>query len=933
MKKLVSSSFLIAAGLFALVLALLSNASAQVVTKNSIVDMGGGVHRLVWDGVAGRTFFVQWSTDLMKWNYYPVIKNGVGSFFHQDAPVDAQGYPQRRFFFRLKHSDMVTTNAETADFDNDGLGNLLEVATHVTDPFNPDSDGDGLTDGWEVANGMDPNDNGSINPKNGPNGDLDGDGLSNLQEKNAGTNPNNFDSDFDGIADNVDTTPLANNAAANPDGENLPVGILSNQLIARFDYESVRATPVTNGAATSYADLSGNGWHAGIFNAGITAAGGGMFSKAAQHTTGHTLISQHIIKNKTAYSFSTWVKLDKDAIKNLPNTTVQMGLWGHHRYQNINTTTSIMLNGMYVHKKNATQEEWFLGSYLYSATPSTPLNGLFFTQPLGTSDNGEWLHITTTRNGNAIQIYFNGVLKASGNYGALALTYDANTFFSIGRLYGSAPPATSYATSWQGKIDRTLIHGHAITATEVAGLYNQDVDRDGLPDWWEVKYSLPPTLNSRTTSDFDNDELTDIQEFQRGTDPSNFDTDGDLLSDGWEVRYGLDPKSGAGNNGAAGNQDNDGMTNAEEVIHGSNPTVFDTDGDAVGDGGEVGQGSDPNNAGDGGQAPPADDIVTLDLSVGDHSSSTSERYNMVVQGVEGDTRKINHQAPQYGLVSKKPYKLRKGAKYNITIVHKGTDPAIKKAPGWVSPDYDYTALIEAPVGANPAPIFIKKDPQGILGVHDESDPFFAQGKKVELFIMKFETETVATIPTDRKRSKLGVGELVNIKVTPKGAGNITWTLTNHLDSKILPADPYNPSFEAATSACNPEVKADFGNGVSKTLTFQVVEPSGEVATKLYDFTAAGLSITPQQQGVGMALAVQVLPDDVSFKGILIRELPGPATSITGYFTQVAANTIEHEPKPDWFPLDDNNKTGDSAGFRRKPQPWTVASYQWNIPVR
>ena len=58
------------------------------------------------------------------------------------------------------------------------------------------------------------------------------------------------------------------------------------------------------------------------------------------------------------------------------------------------------------------------------------------------------------------------------------------------------------------------------------------------------------------------------------TDPLKFDTDGDGLPDGWENQYGLDPldngtlsmrTGGAGNlnNGALGDPDGDGFTNAQ----------------------------------------------------------------------------------------------------------------------------------------------------------------------------------------------------------------------------------------------------------------------------------------------------------------------------------------------------------------------------------
>jgi hypothetical protein len=70
-----------------------------------------------------------------------------------------------------------------------------------TDPLDPDSDGDGLPDGWEITNGLDPLDNGTVNlrdggpgdPRQGAAGDPDGDGFSNLQELQNGTKPLVFD--------------------------------------------------------------------------------------------------------------------------------------------------------------------------------------------------------------------------------------------------------------------------------------------------------------------------------------------------------------------------------------------------------------------------------------------------------------------------------------------------------------------------------------------------------------------------------------------------------------------------------------------------------------------------------------------------------------------------------------------------------------------
>lgn len=76
------------------------------------------------------------------------------------------------------------------------------VPVNVGDPvYNPlfpfgysihvdgDIDEDGLTDLWEARNGLDPRDDGSLNPDHGASGDPDGDGGDNLYEFDSGTHP------------------------------------------------------------------------------------------------------------------------------------------------------------------------------------------------------------------------------------------------------------------------------------------------------------------------------------------------------------------------------------------------------------------------------------------------------------------------------------------------------------------------------------------------------------------------------------------------------------------------------------------------------------------------------------------------------------------------------------------------------------------------
>ena len=90
------------------------------------------------------------------------------------------------------------------DRDFDRLSDEDEAAAG-TDPENPDTDGDGLTDGFEVTNGLDPL---VAHP------DEDGDGLDNLDELALGTHPALPDTDGDGLLDGEEvfehlTDPLA----------------------------------------------------------------------------------------------------------------------------------------------------------------------------------------------------------------------------------------------------------------------------------------------------------------------------------------------------------------------------------------------------------------------------------------------------------------------------------------------------------------------------------------------------------------------------------------------------------------------------------------------------------------------------------------------------------------------------------------------------
>ena len=152
----------------------------------SFVPWTGGNFRSEWPGVAQRTYFYQWSLDLVSWEYAPFI--GFGDGGHEYFVVIG---PEKQFvrLFTVDGEGVTTLQqARDADFDNDGIPNSYEVETLGTDPYDRtsaggDSDNDGLPDGWELFNfGNVTQVDGTDNP------DLDQ--LTNAYESALGTNPN-----------------------------------------------------------------------------------------------------------------------------------------------------------------------------------------------------------------------------------------------------------------------------------------------------------------------------------------------------------------------------------------------------------------------------------------------------------------------------------------------------------------------------------------------------------------------------------------------------------------------------------------------------------------------------------------------------------------------------------------------------------------------
>lgn len=139
-----------------------------------------------------------------------------------------------------------------------------------------------------------------------------------------------------------------------------------------------------------------------------------------------------------------------------------------------------------------------------------------------------------------------------------------------------------------------------------------DTDGDGLPDSWETKFGLSVGVDD-SALDPDGDGLTNLQEYQAGTNPKATDTDGDGISDADELSttHTIPSLADTDGDGLSDGQelnvlhtdplnpdtDGDGLSDGAEVnTYHSNPLVTDSDGDSFADGFEVAQGSDPADA-------------------------------------------------------------------------------------------------------------------------------------------------------------------------------------------------------------------------------------------------------------------------------------------------------------------------------------------------
>ncbi|GAA5126806.1 hypothetical protein JIN84_09405 [Luteolibacter yonseiensis] len=417
----------------------------------------------------------------------------------------------QRFYF-----DGQTDINPAGDDDYDGLTNINEYL-HQLLPLARDTDGDDLPDGWEVANGLDPLDDGSFDVDNGATGDPDGDLVENMDEFWYSGNPWSTDTDSDTLDDftefNVTGTSLS---SADPDEDGLTdkeeVEIyFTNPWAADGDNdgltdpEEIFIFLTDPWSEDTDADGMEDGWEATYLLNPLSA------SDATLDPDGDFLSN---VKESL-------LQLDPHS-KDTDMDTVEDGDEDPDSDQLTNRSeiSTHLTDPLDFDTDDDTLPDGFevLSPHLDPLVANDP--DLDF-EPDGMSDSYE-----------AVYGFDPDVDDSAGDPDGDGLTTAQEIVF------GSDP--TEADIDHDGLTDLEE-KNNLPTATDP---WKWDTDGDQLPDKWELDHGFDPTSGDDAYSDDDSDGLLLFQEYEKGTDPDLADTDGDGVTDGDEVAADTDPTDG-----------------------------------------------------------------------------------------------------------------------------------------------------------------------------------------------------------------------------------------------------------------------------------------------------------------------------------------------------------------------------------------------------
>jgi len=158
------------------------------------------------------------------------------------------------------------------------------------------------------------------------------------------------------------------------------------------------------------------------------------------------------------------------------------------------------------------------------------------TDPTVACAAGEFNHLAFIYDGANLELYSEGIKGATDSTCSGPFLGNDGEFW-VGK-YGtgaSYDELSFWARPLRSEEIKSL-HNHGLNGQPVVEV---DTDSDGMLDSWEQQYF--GDLSRDGTGDYDGDGLTDREEHDAGTDPTETDTDGDGFSDCIEIINGTNP--------------------------------------------------------------------------------------------------------------------------------------------------------------------------------------------------------------------------------------------------------------------------------------------------------------------------------------------------------------------------------------------------------
>jgi hypothetical protein len=460
------------------------------------------------------------------------FNSNAAEYTAETDPAFAGSYPDTEDGFgdglndgwEIHYFGSIAAGIPAADPDGDLVSNLDEF-TAGTDPTeqlsSPDSDGDGLADGWEVFHfGESGESLEVIVAKQAAAGDPDADGYNNLIERSAGTDPNDGASFPSSLAYWRFEEKTSGEVPYDGTGGNVPDTVLDSSGVGNHMRTWLwwSAPTYTTGVPFSPVPVTGAINTASLeFNGALNAAGANINDSVYLPAT--SILGSYDFDAMTIEaSFNTqqpgnWQTfVGKDGYPNTGNSEGQSPV--AFKLNNNNTIEASIVDGAGFRKR------------------------VFTTRAVAANT---WYSAVMTVSADTLSLWVkwpeNSSYVVEGSVAISGALYQSTGVWTVGRGMW----ANAQTDMFRGSIDEVRISHKVLAPSEfLVPVTGNDTDGDGMDDTWET--ASFGGLGETGAGDFDGDGTTNLVEFLIGLDP----TDGSSVFAGTLDGYTLTWPAAAG---------------------------------------------------------------------------------------------------------------------------------------------------------------------------------------------------------------------------------------------------------------------------------------------------------------------------------------------------------------------------------------------------